>query len=157
LALYQITIKGDFKTTSSFYTIFIYNLNKITLRILSMIKLLKNTMVLALFITMPLHADIYHVVICWLKNPNNHADKAKLITTTQKLQNIKGVESIQVGNMVPSKRKIVNSSYDIGIIFQFKTKKAMKNYLNDPLHKKALQEVVVPLTSNVIVYDFETI
>ncbi|MBN2825729.1 MAG: Dabb family protein [Campylobacterales bacterium] len=118
-------------------------------------KLLRLTLLIVLAATMPLRADIYHVVICWLKEPQSQEAKAQLIETTKALKKIEGIESIVVGDMIPSPRKIVDSSYDVGIIFHFKTKEDMQRYLSHPAHKKALQEVLVRLTSKVVVYDFE--
>jgi len=119
-------------------------------------KLLQNTL-LALLLLSPLQANIYHVVICWLKEPKNELHKTKLIEATKQLKTIEGIESIQIGSMLPSKREVVDSSYDMGIIFEFKNKEAMKKYASNPLHKKALKEVLAPLTSKVIIYDFESI
>jgi len=109
---------------------------------------------LAILLAMPLYADLYHVVICWLKDSST---KQQLIKTTKELEKIEGVESIQIGSMLPSKRKIVDSSYDMGIIFHFKDEKAMQGYLSNPLHQKALKETLIPLSSKVIVYDFKSV
>lgn len=114
----------------------------------------KTLLILGVLIA-PLQADIYHVVICWLKEPQNQEHKNKLIETTKQLKSIEGIESIEIGNMIPSPRKVVDSSYDMGIIFRFKSKEDMKKYGSNPKHKKALKEVLLPLTSKVIIYDFE--
>jgi len=100
------------------------------------------------------NANVYHVVICWLKDPGNDSQRQKLIEETKKLQSIPGIVSIQVGNMLPSNRPIVDSSYDIGIIMSFKDETAMNRYLQDPTHQKATKEILTPLTSKIIVYDF---
>jgi hypothetical protein len=98
--------------------------------------------------------SVYHVVICWLKNPRSESDREKLIEETKKLQSIPGIISIKVGKMLPSERPIVDSTYDVGIIMSFKDQGAMNDYLKNPLHQKATKEILVPLTSKVVVYDF---
>ncbi len=98
---------------------------------------------------------VYHVVICWLKEPNNESHKQKLIDETTKLASIPGIILIKVGDMIVSERPIVDSTYDVGIIMTFNNEEDMNNYLANPLHKKATKEVLVPLTSKVIVYDFK--
>lgn len=116
-----------------------------------------KVLLITFILSMPLQANIYHVVICWLKEPQNTMHKQKLIEATKQLKSIEGVESIKVGQMVSSPRKVVDSSYDVGIIFEFKNKEMMQSYLSHPLHKKALKEVLAPLTSKVVIYDFEEI
>jgi hypothetical protein len=98
--------------------------------------------------------SVYHIVICWLKDPNSESNREKLIQETKKLQFIPGITSIQVGKMLPSKRPIVDSTYDIGIIMSFKDQNAMNNYLKNPMHQQATKEILIPLTSKVVVYDF---
>lgn len=98
--------------------------------------------------------NIYHIVICWLKEPDNQAHRQTLIEETKKFQSIPGIVSIEVGNMLPSERPIVDSSFDIGIIMSFKDQKAMNDYLLDPQHQKATREILAPLTSKVVIYDF---
>jgi len=93
-------------------------------------------------------------VICWLKDPSNESNRQKLIEETKKLQSIPGIISVQVGKMLPSDRSIVDSTYDIGIIMSFKDQNAMNDYLKNPLHQQATKEILVPLTSKVVVYDF---
>ncbi len=98
-------------------------------------------------------AGVYHIVICWLKEPDNKLHRQKLIDGTKELRSIPGVLSIEVGEMLPSKRAVVDSSYDIGIVMTFKDNDAMRSYLRDPRHQKAAKEILAPLTSNVVMYD----
>lgn len=97
---------------------------------------------------------IYHVVICWLKNPESESDRQKLIEATHSLKSIPGILSIEVGDMLPSERAIVDSSYDLGIIISFEDKESFRAFIDDPIHQKARKEKLVPLTSKAIVYDF---
>ena len=99
-------------------------------------------------------ARIHHVVICWLKEPENESHRQELIEAAKKMETMAGVLSVEVGTMLPSERAIVDSSFDIGIIMSFKDESGLQAYLLDPAHQKATKEVLAPLTSRVVVYDF---
>ncbi len=81
--------------------------------------------------------------------------KNKLIEATKSLKAIKEVESITIGHKISSQRKIVDSSYDLAITFEFKNKEHLEKYLQHPLHLDATTKVLIPLTSKVVIYDFE--
>ncbi|NCC69801.1 MAG: Dabb family protein [Clostridia bacterium] len=99
-------------------------------------------------------AKVFHVVICWLQEAGNHAARAQLIAGSKKLEAIPGVLSVQAGTLLASPRPIVDSSYDVGIIMSFASVEAMHAYLQNPLHKQAVHELLLPLTSKVVIYDF---
>ena len=99
-------------------------------------------------------ARIHHIVICWLKEPDNELHRQKLIAEAKKMETMAGVLSVEVGTMLPSERAIVDSSFDIGIIMSFRDQRGLEAYLSDPAHQKATKEVLAPLTSRVVVYDF---
>ena len=99
-------------------------------------------------------ASIYHVVLCWLQEPDNESHRRQLIEAAKNMETMAGVLSVDVGTMLPSKRAIVDSSFDIGIIMSFKDESGLQAYLSDPAHQKATKEVLAPLTSRVVVYDF---
>lgn len=115
---------------------------------------MKNLIKLSIFVTL-LHADVSHVVFCWFKEPNSLDAKNKLIEATKSLKAIKEVESITIGHKISSQRKIVDSSYDLAITFEFKNKEHLEKYLQHPLHLDATTKVLIPLTSKVVIYDFE--
>lgn len=96
---------------------------------------------------------VYHIVICWLKEPGDQMQRQKLIEGTKRLRSIPGVLSIEIGDMLPSKRAIVDSSFDLGIVMGFADRDAMNVYLQDPRHQKATKELLAPLTSRAIIYD----
>ncbi len=98
---------------------------------------------------------IHHIVLCWLKEPGNTEHRAKIIETTRSLKKIPGILSISVGEAVPSERKIVDDSFDVGITLTFATEEEMNAYLEHPLHKKALKNSLMPLVSKVVVYDYQ--
>jgi hypothetical protein len=97
---------------------------------------------------------VSHVVLCYLKNKGNAADKQKLLEATRPLREIPGVYDIEVGYVLPSNRPVVVSDYDVGIIVFFRDQAAMEAYEKNPKHTQAVKDVLEPLTSKIVVYDF---
>ena len=97
---------------------------------------------------------VSHVVLCYLKNKGNEGDRQKILEATRKLREIRGVYDIEVGYVLPSSRPVVVSDYDVGIIVFFRDREAMEAYEKDPVHQRAVKEVLEPLTSKIVVYDF---
>ncbi len=96
---------------------------------------------------------IEHIVFIWLKEPGNTQAQDRIIKASQTLTTIPGMISLKSGRAVPSQRKIVDSSYDVALIFSFTNKAALDAYLAHPEHKKLLQETMLPLVDRIKVYD----
>ena len=73
---------------------------------------------------------------------------------TQSFQSIPGVLDAQAGKVVLSDRKIVDDSFDVGILIQVQDEAALRQYLDHPRHQKAKDEILLPLIEKVLVYDF---
>jgi hypothetical protein len=97
---------------------------------------------------------ISHVVVCYLKNHGNAADRKKIVDATRELRGIRGVYDISVGYVLPSDRPVVVGDYDVALVATFRDEAAMHAYEKDPLHQKAVKEVLEPLTSKIVIYDF---
>ena len=97
---------------------------------------------------------VTHVVVFWLKDHGNVAQRAKIIETSESFRKIPGVLSVQVGPCLPSQRPIVDSSFDVALTMEFASKAAMQKYLDDPSHKAASDGVLKPLVKKIAVYDF---
>jgi len=97
---------------------------------------------------------VHHIVICWLKDPENSQARKKLIEASKDLSEIPGVLSVKAGSVLPSQRKIADSSFDVAIIISFANSQAMNSYLTHPRHKKMVKEIVQPMTQKILVYDF---
>lgn len=97
---------------------------------------------------------VSHVVLCYLKNKGSDADRQKILAATRSLREIRGVYDIEVGYVLPSSRPVVVSDYDVGIIVFFRDQASMEAYEKDPKHQQAVKEVLEPLTSKIVVYDF---
>jgi hypothetical protein len=98
--------------------------------------------------------QIHHIVLCWLKEPGNAEHRAQIIETARSFKEIPGVIKVTMGQAVPSERKIVDDSFDVGITLTFASEENMNTYLEHPLHKQAVKETLMPLVSKVVVYDY---
>lgn len=98
---------------------------------------------------------LYHVVLCWLKEPGNRTDRKKIIEVTKLFNDIPGVINARAGEVVMSDRDIVDDSYDVGILIVTKNENELQKYLDHPIHQKAKKDVLVPLVDKILVYDFK--
>lgn len=98
--------------------------------------------------------EVQHIVLCWLKTPGDRMARAQLIGTSLAFQDLPGVISVQAGEPLPSNRPQVDASFDVAIVMTFRDEAALRAYENHPAHRKAVEEVLKPLTARVIVYDF---
>jgi hypothetical protein len=98
--------------------------------------------------------QVHHIVICWLKDPGNAGARQQLIEVSKSFQTLPGVVRVSAGPVLPGDRGIVDSSFDVAIVMSFESREALYAYLDHPRHRQATQEVLRPLTSRVIVYDF---
>jgi hypothetical protein len=97
---------------------------------------------------------IEHIVIVWLQEPGNEEHRTRIISESQVLREIPGVTGLRAGNMLPSQRPIVDSSFDVGLIVSLRDASAMADYLSHPLHVKLVEEILKPLVKKIKVYDF---
>jgi len=99
-------------------------------------------------------AAVNHVVLCWLKEPGNVAQRALIIEVSKKFRKIPGVIDVRVGESIPSDRDIVDDSFDVGICLTYASVEDMNAYLEHPDHVKAAKEVLGPIAKKIVVYDF---
>ncbi len=98
---------------------------------------------------------VSHVVLVWLKHKNNAAERAKVIETAKSFRNqIPGIVAMSVGEPLPSTRPVVDSSFDVGLVMRFESKAAMDAYEKNPIHVKAVKEILAPLAAKIVVYDW---
>lgn len=103
----------------------------------------------------PEAGEVEHVVLIWLKEHNNTAQRARMIAVTRGFQkNIPGIVSISAGEVLPGNRPIVDDSFDLGLVIRFENKAALDIYEKHPVHVKAVKEVLLPLSARVVVYDY---
>jgi hypothetical protein len=99
------------------------------------------------------HGRVNHIVVAWLKNPGNEADRQKLIDTSRKFLQIPGVINVSAGRAVPSTRPVVDSTFDVAVVIVFRDEAALRSYDVHPIHRQAVDEVLKPLVKKQIVYD----
>ena len=94
-------------------------------------------------------------MLAWLKKPGDAIDRAKIVAAAKELKaGIPQLKALSVGQALPSERPIVDDSFDVALAMRFNTKEDMQAYEKHPVHVKAVKEVLQPLTSKVVVYDF---
>ena len=97
---------------------------------------------------------LYHVVLCWLKEPKNEVHRQKIIEVTKSFRDIPVVLNAQAGQVIMSDREIVDDSFDVGILIVTKNKEDLQKYLDHPIHQQAKKGVLLPLVERILVYDF---
>ena len=97
---------------------------------------------------------VTHVVVFWLKDHGNAAQRAKIIETSESFLKIPGVLSVEAGQCLPSQRPVVDSSFDVALTMEFASEGDMKRYLDDPRHKAAAENVLKRLVRKFTAYDF---
>ena len=98
---------------------------------------------------------VQHVVFLWLKPDIAEGKKQEIVDGTNALIEINEVKRVTIGRSVPSDRKIVDDSFDLGVLFEFETVEAMQNYSKDPLHKAFVEKSIKGNIEKMLVYDFE--
>ena len=99
-------------------------------------------------------AKVHHVVLCWLKDFGNKAQRVQIIEASKSFRAIPGVIDVRVGEVIESDRKIVDDSFDVAVTLSFADVDTMNAYLEHPLHGKTKKEVLLPLVKKIVVYDF---
>jgi hypothetical protein len=97
-----------------------------------------------------------HVVICWLKEPGNEAQRRQIIDRSNDFKKIPGVISVRAGRPIPSTRPVVDSSFDVALVVTFKDEASMRAYDKNPIHVKAVNEVLKPVAGKLVIYDIDT-
>ena len=103
----------------------------------------------------PAAAGIVHVVLCWLKEPGNAAQRERMLAASAELRSIPGVLELDTGAVVPSERRIVDDSFDIGVAMKFAGMDTLNAYLEHPDHLQRVQETFQPLCARIQAFDFE--
>jgi len=93
-----------------------------------------------------------HQVYFWLKNPNNEADRAKLIEGLKTLTKIKHIKSWHIGIPAGTSRDVIDGSFSVSWLNTLKDRTAQDAYQVDPIHL-AFVENYKHLWNKVVVYD----
>lgn len=100
---------------------------------------------------------VEHVVLLWLKNPGNAADRAAVIGAAKKFQaEIKEIQHLSVGTPLASERPVVDDSFDVGLVIRFANAADLAAYEKHPVHVKAVTDTLKPRAKKLLVYDVVT-
>ena len=96
---------------------------------------------------------LHHVILVWFKNSTPELIN-KITSETQNLKKIEQVRSIHLGKAVPSARKIVDSSFDLGIVMTFDNETDMNIYLKNKIHLEFVKNFIEGQVRKIVIYDF---
>ncbi len=86
-------------------------------------------------------SKVHHVVVCWLNGPGNEEARQKVIEVSRRFSAIPDVIDVRAGSVIQSEREIVDSSFDAAIYLTFENEQKLFEYLNHPIHKKAVKKL----------------
>lgn len=99
---------------------------------------------------------VSHNVFFWLKPGRVDGIADELIRRArQDLPKVKGVKCFCAGRPMATDRKVVESSYYVGLSMQFEKKTDLERYQVDPIHQKFVKECIEPYVEKIVVFDFE--
>lgn len=96
----------------------------------------------------------HHIVICWLKEPGDMDARRQVMDASFELAEIPGVINVRAGSVLPDTRPTVDSTFDVALVITFKDEQSLREYVNHPIHKNAVETAIKPLVSRYIAYDF---
>jgi Stress responsive A/B Barrel Domain len=96
---------------------------------------------------------IKHVVLCWLKDADNPANLETVLETSRQLQSIALINDMIVGRPLASDRAIVDDSFDVGVVMDFRKQEDLEQYLVHEEHIRRVKDVLAPQCQRIQVYD----
>ena len=98
---------------------------------------------------------VHHVVLCWLKDSGNAVQRRQIIEASRSFQKIPGVLDVRAGEVMESDSKVADKTFDVAITLSFENEKGLAAYIANPIHKKAKDEILLPIIKRIMVYDFK--
>ena len=104
----------------------------------------------------PSTSSIEHVVVCWLKEPNNPDAVDAVVSASLGFRDIPGVQRVVAGPRyrAATTRPIDETTFDVAVVMTFESEAALRAYQAHPKHEQAVREVLRPLSSRIVIYDF---
>jgi hypothetical protein len=103
--------------------------------------------------TMSTKKEVFvHQVYFWLKDPNSAADRAALRAGLEKLRAIPVITFSHIGTAAPTRREVIDSSYDFSLLCFFKDGADQDVYQTHPIHLEFV-DTCKHLWKRVVVYD----
>lgn len=97
------------------------------------------------------HMFVHHVYF-WAKNPDNAAERARLLKGLQTLTGIEVIKMSHIGVPATTRRSVIDTSYAFSLLLIFDTLKSQEAYQVHPTHVRFVEECA-GLWEKVIVYD----
>lgn len=101
----------------------------------------------------PSRGRITHVVIFWLKRPENVADRAALVRASASFREMPGILSVEIGHALPVRRPGIEQHFDLSVVFTFQDQAALRRFERDPRHAAAIASVLKPLVKRYVVFN----
>lgn len=99
--------------------------------------------------------ELHQVGLVWLKKAGSQEDQQKIIAAIHAFEReIPDVKRASVGRTDGIGGPFSETSYDIGFILTFQDEAARQRYNVHPTHRKAAQEVFLPLSKKLLFYRF---
>ena len=99
--------------------------------------------------------DIQHVVLVWFNEDVSEQHIQQVIEESYALQqSIPQIRSVRIGRAIESDRKMVDDSFDIGLVMSFDTLQDLRDYEQHPEHKAFLARYVKGRVAKLLIYDF---
>lgn len=105
----------------------------------------------------PQESRIHHVVLLWLKTPGDETARREILAASERLRRISGVMAMTSGVVVESDRPIVDDSFDVALTLSFRDQQALEHYLEHPLHRQLVTEIIRPRVARIRVHDYREV
>jgi len=93
-----------------------------------------------------------HHVYFYLKDPNNRADRDKLVEGLGKLSKVSTIQQYYIGFPAATNHSVIEKGYAVSWMCLFKNAEEEEQYQQDPIHLKFIEEYS-HLWEKVVVYD----
>ena len=80
------------------------------------------------------NAGFIHVVYFWLKEGTTSAQRTEMVKQLKSLRELKVVRKLSIGGPANTPRPVVDNSYDIALIVEFRDRAAQDSYLVSQKH-----------------------
>ncbi len=93
-----------------------------------------------------------HTVFFWLKDKNNAADRRRLHEGLKSLTAIEAIQQGWIGVAAPTRRPVIDHTYDLSVTFVFDDQEGHDMYQEDPIHLEFVKNCA-DLWARVQIYD----
>lgn len=102
------------------------------------------------------HSDeVQHVVLVWFNDDVSEQHIQQVVEQSYALQQkIPQLKRIRIGDAIESDRKMVDDSFDIGLVMSFDSLSDLREYEGHPEHKAFLGQYIKGRVAKILIYDF---